>query len=127
MVHDNPISAVLISSDLEVCRDFYESKVGLALSPRTIKNHLLFECGDGTTLLVYFRPGENGADHTQARFWSNDIEADVAELEGRGVAFEDYDTEYIKTVDHIATTQGIGRSAWFKDPDGNTIALYQPE
>jgi len=22
---------------------------------------------------------------------------------------------------------GIGRSAWFKDPDGNTIALFQPE
>ncbi len=127
MVRDNPISAVLISSDLDACRDFYENKVGLALSPRTIKNHLLFECGDGTTLLVYFRPGENAADHTQARFWSTDIEADVAELEGRGVAFEDYDTEYIKTVGHIATTKGIGRSAWFKDPDGNTIALYQPE
>jgi predicted enzyme related to lactoylglutathione lyase len=25
------------------------------------------------------------------------------------------------------TTAGIGRSAWFKDPDGNTIALFQPE
>jgi len=25
------------------------------------------------------------------------------------------------------TSRGIGRSAWFKDPDGNTIALFQPE
>ncbi len=30
-------------------------------------------------------------------------------------------------VNHIATTAGIGKSAWFKDPDGNTIALFQPE
>jgi predicted enzyme related to lactoylglutathione lyase len=30
-------------------------------------------------------------------------------------------------VDHVVTTAGIGRSAWFKDPDGNTIALFQPE
>jgi hypothetical protein len=28
---------------------------------------------------------------------------------------------------HIATTAGIGKSAWFKDPDGNTLALFQPE
>jgi predicted enzyme related to lactoylglutathione lyase len=28
-------------------------------------------------------------------------------------------------VNHIATTP-IGRSAWFKDPDGNTIAIFQP-
>ena len=32
-----------------------------------------------------------------------------------------------KTVGHVATTAGVGRSAWFKDPDGNTIALFQPE
>jgi hypothetical protein len=86
---------------------------------------LLFECGDGTTLLIYFRPGDNNADHTQIRFWTEDIEADVVELEGRGVVFEEYDTEYIKTVDHIATSAGIGRSAWFKDPAGNTIALLR--
>ena len=126
MVAENPISAVLIAAVLEASQAFYEQKVGLTLSPRTIKNHLLFECGDGTTLLVYRRPG-NKADHTQVRFWSTDIARDVAELAERGVEFEDSDTEYIKTVDHVATTPGIGRSAWFKDPDGNTIAVFQPE
>jgi hypothetical protein len=30
-------------------------------------------------------------------------------------------------VDRVATTLGIGKSAWFKDPDGNTLALFQPE
>ena len=43
----------------------------------------------------------------------------------RGVVFDEYDTPNFKTVNHVATTP-VGRSAWFKDPDGNTIAVFQP-
>ena len=127
MVGDNRISAVLVSTDLERSQDFYEHKVGLTLSPETIKNHLVFEGGGGTTLLIYGRPSGNTADHTQVRFWSSDIAKDVAELVGRGVEFEEYDSGAFTTVEHVVTTAGIGRSAWFKDPDGNTIAIFQPE
>ena len=127
MVRDNKISAVLVSTDLERAQRFYEDKVGLDLSAETIKNHLVFECGDGTSLLIYGRPSGNKADHTQIRFWSGDIEKDVAELVAKGIEFDEYDTETFKTVNHVVTTEGIGRSAWFKDPDGNTIALFQPE
>lgn len=127
MLGSNRISAVLVSTDLEKSQDFYENKVGLTLSAETIKNHLVFECGDGTTLLIYGRPSGNSADHTQVRFWSTDVAKDVAELVGRGIEFEEYDMGAFKTVDHVVTTAGIGRSAWFKDPDGNTIAIFQPE
>lgn len=126
-MHDHKISAVLVSTDLGAARRFYEDKVGLALSPETIENHLVFECGGGTSLLVYGRPNGNRADHTQVRIWSSDIDEDVAALAARGVEFEEYDTPRFKTVDHVVTSAGIGRSAWFKDPDGNTIALFQPE
>jgi catechol 2,3-dioxygenase-like lactoylglutathione lyase family enzyme len=121
------VSAVICSTDLARSQDFYENKIGLSLSPETIKNHLLFECGDGTTLLVYGRPAPNKADHTQVRFWSQDVEADVKALAARGVAFEEYDFPALKTVEGIATTPGIGKSAWFRDPDGNTLDLFQPE
>ena len=127
MIGTNRISAVLVSTDLEKSRDFYENKVGLTLSPETIKNHLVFDCGDRTTLLIYGRGNGNSADHTQVRFWSSDIDKDVAELVERGITFEEYDMGTFKTVDHVVTTAGIGRSAWFKDPDGNTIAIFQPE
>jgi len=43
------------------------------------------------------------------------------------VVFDEYDPESVKTIDHVVTSSGIGRSAWFKDPDGNTIAVFQPE
>jgi hypothetical protein len=65
VVAANKVSAVLCSTDLVRSREFYEQKVGLDLSPQTIPNHLLFECGTGTTLLVYGRPAPNLADHTQ--------------------------------------------------------------
>jgi len=121
------LSAVLCSSDLVRSQQFYEQMVGLVLSAETIPNHLLFEGGDGTTLLVYGRPAPNKADHTQVRFWTDDVERDVRELAERGVTFEDYDFATLKTVNHVATTPGIGKSAWFKDPDANTLALFQPE
>jgi predicted enzyme related to lactoylglutathione lyase len=127
MLRNKRISAVLCSTDLVRSQAFYEQQVGLKLTPETIKNHLVLECGDGTTLLVYGRPAGNKADHTQVRFWTSDIEADVRELGARGVTFEEYDFPTLKTVGHIATTTGIGKSAWFKDPDGNTLALFQPE
>ena len=127
MVPNNRVSAVLCSTDLARSQGFYEGKVGLRLSPATIKNHLVFECGDGTTLLLYGRGAPNNADHTQVRFWSTDIAADVQELADRGVIFDELEMGAMKTVDHVLTSPGIGRSAWFKDPDGNTLALFQPE
>jgi catechol 2,3-dioxygenase-like lactoylglutathione lyase family enzyme len=127
MLGDKRISAVLCSTDLDRSRDFYEQKVGLELSRETIPNHLLFKGRDNTTLLVYGRPGQNLADHTQVRFWTDDVAGDVKELKGRGVVFEEYDFPTFKTVDSIATSPGIGTSAWFKDPDGNTIAVFQPD
>jgi catechol 2,3-dioxygenase-like lactoylglutathione lyase family enzyme len=127
MVANNRVSAVLVSTDLDRSQRFYEDKVGLTLSPGTIKNHLLFDCGNGTTLLIYGRGNPNLADHTQVRFWTTEIDDDVAALAANGVEFEEYDTGAFKTIDHVVTTAGIGRSAWFKDPDGNTIAVFQPE
>jgi predicted enzyme related to lactoylglutathione lyase len=125
VVADNKISAVVSSTDLDRSREFYEQKVGLALSPETIPNHLVFEAGGDTTLLVYGRPSPNLADHTQVRFWSTDVHADVSDLVRRGVEFDLVEFGEFKMADHVLTTP-IGRSAWFKDPDGNTIALFQP-
>jgi len=127
MLSNNRISAVLPSTDIARTREFYETKLGMTLSPETIKNHLLFEGANGTSILIYNRAAGNQAAHTQVRFWTKDVEADVKALADKGVVFEEYDMGAFKTINHIVTTAGIGRSAWFKDPDGNTLALFQPE
>ena len=82
----------------------WRTLVGLTLSPETIPNHLLFEGGDGTTLLVYGRPSPNLADHTQVRFWCADVAADVSELVGRGVEFDLVEFGDFKMIDHVLTT-----------------------
>jgi catechol 2,3-dioxygenase-like lactoylglutathione lyase family enzyme len=125
LVANNRISAVVSSTDLDRSREFYEQKLGLTLSAETVPNHLLFEAGDGSTLLVYGRPSPNLADHTQVRFWCTDIGTDVSGLVDRGVEFDLVEFGDFKMVDHVLTTP-VGRSAWVKDPDGNTIALFQP-
>jgi hypothetical protein len=63
------------------------------------------------------------------RGWSvivEDIEAKVAELRSRGVAFEEYDMPGLKSVDEIAHLPP-DQVAWFKDPDGNVLSLVQED
>src|SRR5271165_2419509 len=93
---NNRIAAVPVSTDLETSQDFYQNKVGLTVSPETIKNHLVFASGNGTSLLIYGRGSGNTADHTQVRFWSTDVDKDVAELVDRGIEFEEYDSGAFK-------------------------------
>ena len=54
----------------------------------------------------------------------DDVAAEIADLEGRGVVFEDYDLPDLKTVDHIAEMGGE-KAAWFLDPDGNVLCLHE--
>jgi hypothetical protein len=73
---------------------------------------------------LYPTPGAGTSKASQA-FWQVDsVEAEVAELRARGVAFEEYDMPGIKTVNGIATAGGT-KAAWFKDSEGNIMALIQ--
>jgi hypothetical protein len=63
----------------------------------------------------------------------DDIEATVAELQDRGVVFEEYGPPGLRTVDGIAEiegnypSKGIGeRAAWFRDSEGNMLGIGQP-
>jgi len=50
------------------------------------------------------------------------VEREVAELKAKGVSFEEYDMPGMK--DGIATGAGA-KSAWFKDTEGNILAIVQ--
>ena len=53
-----------------------------------------------------------------------DVEREVADLKRRGVVFEEYDMPGLKTVNSIATGGGA-KTAWFKDSEGNIVAVSQ--
>jgi hypothetical protein len=64
------------------------------------------------------------AQHQLAAWVVEDLEAEVAELRGRGVVFEEYDYPGLRTVNGVATTPA-GKAAWFKDSEGNTLTMTQ--
>jgi hypothetical protein len=56
-------------------------------------------------------------------FEVDDLESEIADLESRGVTFEDYDLPDLKTENHVAT-MGDEQAAWFMDPDGNILCVH---
>jgi catechol 2,3-dioxygenase-like lactoylglutathione lyase family enzyme len=115
--------ATLPVSDLEAARAFYEGVLGFTPFEAT-PAATLYEAGSGTKFAVTRSSGTPSGTHTQMGFTVPDIEAEVADLKGRGVVFEEYDYPDLKTVGSVATT-GAGRAAWFLDPAGNMIGLIQ--
>jgi hypothetical protein len=66
-----------------------------------------------------------GTSKASYAFWTvDDVEAEVAELKSRGVVFEEYNMPGIKTQNSIATAGGA-KTAWFKDTEGNILAVSQ--
>ncbi len=126
MLADRPIHTALPATDLERARRFYAEKLGL--TPESdlpdVRDGLFYRCGGGTRFLLFPSPNAASGTHTQMTWTTHDIEADVAELKARGVLFEEYDTPEVKTVKSVATI-GQSKGAWFKDSEGNLLALGQ--
>lgn len=109
--------------DMDRARKFYEGTLGLKVERTDPAPGVLFRCGEGTKLYIYQRAATK-ADHTAASFTVADVEAAVKELKAKGVVFEEVDVQAmgIKSVDGVAT-MGDMKAAWFKDTEGNTLAL----
>jgi hypothetical protein len=73
---------------------------------------------------LYPTPNAGTSKASQAFWQVEDVEREVAELKKRGVVFEDYDTPGMKTVNGILTAGGA-KAAWFKDSEGNILAIVQ--
>lgn len=123
MLNTASITAVLPTTDLERAKSFYGKTLGLKAITPAMPGGAVFEAGAGTRLFVYQRPPVK-VEHTQAGFLVKDIDATMKELRSHGVKFEEYDLPGLKTVNGVVS-DGKMRSAWFKDPDGNILALNQ--
>ena len=63
-----------------------------------------------------------GSGATVAGWLVDNLEAEMEDLRGRGITFEEYDFPDFKTVNGIAEIEGF-RGAWFKDSEGNVLAV----
>jgi catechol 2,3-dioxygenase-like lactoylglutathione lyase family enzyme len=123
MLKNAPIVPYIPAIDVPRARRFYEEQVGLV--PREeVAGGVAYECGEGSWVFLYQSAGAGTSKASQAFWQVEDVEAEVAELKARGVVFEEYDVPGIKTSNGIATMGGT-KGAWFKDPDGNILAIIQ--
>jgi catechol 2,3-dioxygenase-like lactoylglutathione lyase family enzyme len=121
------VGAVASVTDLPRARAFYEGPLGLRPSEEIGDGAVVYVCGGDSTLLVYASPQHAGkTSATIAGFDVPDVEAAVEDLRARGVTFERYDDPGVKTDDRGIMDAGSFKSAWFRDPDGNTIAVVGP-
>jgi catechol 2,3-dioxygenase-like lactoylglutathione lyase family enzyme len=122
MLSTSPIRAYIPARDVARARRFYEDKIGL-VPKEEFAGGVTYECG-GAEVFLY--PTENaGTSQASQAFWEvADVDAEVTELKSRGVVFEHYDLPGMTMRNHIAEGGGA-KTAWFKDPEGNIMAISQ--
>ena len=122
---DSAVAVMLPTSDADRAQAFYGDRLGLPFDGKGDQDELMFRLGGGAMLVLRPLPDAQPSPNTAMSFRVTDIAAAIAELESRGVTFEDYDSPSFTTVDHVFDT-GSMKAAWFLDPDGNILCLDQP-
>jgi len=122
MLRTAPIRAYIPASNMARARKFYEQTVGL-VPKEEFAGGVVYECG-GAEVFMYPTPNAGTSKASQAFWQVDDVEAEVAALKARGVVFEEYDMPGVTMKNSIATGGGA-RTAWFKDTEGNIMAISQ--
>ena len=120
MLIDHDSSAIVAVADLGRARRFYEQTLGL--EPLDATDEVL-TFRTGATKLVVYRSAMAGSNRANAVVWGvgDDLDAIVAKLETREVAFEHYAD--IGQLDGNVQVVDGARLVWLKDPDGNILHL----
>jgi catechol 2,3-dioxygenase-like lactoylglutathione lyase family enzyme len=118
------VTTILPVIDMDRAREFYEKKLGLAPRGFAADGNFVFQCAGEATIALIPKPQGTKAEHTALSFEVGDVLFEIADMEKRGVVFEDYDLPGLKTVDHVCV-MGSDRTAWFKDTEGNILCIHQ--
>ena len=117
------VAALLPVADIDRAKVFYD-RLDLPFLGTNDEGSLMYQLSGGSRLMLLPREAGTQNPSTALTWEVEDVAAEVAELEGRGVVFADYDQPDFKTVDHIADLGGE-KAAWFLDPDGNVLCVHQ--
>ena len=130
MLQTAPIYAYIPAKDVARARRFYEDKVGLK-PKQEILGGVFYEFAKNTGVFLYDAGDSAGTNKASQAFWTvEDVEKEVAELKKRGVTFEHYEPDEIGGMTMQGEIAGGGpsdapKAAWFKDTEGNVMALIQ--
>lgn len=124
MLQKYPMYAYIPARDLQRARNFYEQKVGLK-PQQEIAGGVVYESAGGTACFLYVTPNAGTSKASQAFWQVDDVDREIAELKSRGVVFEDYPDLPGQRSQSGAVDEGGAKAAWFKDSEGNIMAIIQ--
>jgi predicted enzyme related to lactoylglutathione lyase len=122
MLNDSVVTANIPAADLERARSFYADILGLTPASEN-PGGLVFQTAGGTAFFLYETAFAGQAGHTIAQWHVADVEAEVLALQAKGLQFEHYDMPGVTWEGDVATLDGMGRAAWFKDSEGNIMCI----
>jgi predicted enzyme related to lactoylglutathione lyase len=123
MLQKFPLIAYIPAKDVARARRFYEDQLGF--KPRLEESDgVVYEFAGGTSCFLYPTPSAGTSQASQAFWQVDDVDREMAELKARGVVFEHYDIPGERSPGG-AITAGGAKAAWFKDTEGNIMAIIE--
>ncbi len=123
MLEDARALAVIPVHDIDKARTFYEKMLGFKPAEGAgTRQEVMYSVGD-TTVLVYQTKQELGGA-TKVMVVVRDLDKEMSDLRSHGVTFEDFNVGDFKTTNGVVEDDH-GKTAWFKDLEGNWIALAE--
>ena len=107
--------------DIRAARKFYEDVLGLKAEEGRGGDVVAYS-GARSRVFVYASPFAAEAPPTAITWVCDDVDATVGSLRARGVRFEHFDMPGV-TREGDVHVAGKTRAAWFRDPDGNVLAI----
>jgi catechol 2,3-dioxygenase-like lactoylglutathione lyase family enzyme len=123
MLQDAPFYAYIPARDVPRARRFYEEKLGFKPSAEQAGG-VVYEFGKDTACFLYPTPNAGTSKASQAFWQVADVDKEIAELKARGVTFENYDMPGEKSASG-AISAGGAKAAWFRDTEGNILAIIE--
>jgi predicted enzyme related to lactoylglutathione lyase len=123
MFKDCKIFSSFSVDDSGKAKAFYRDILGLDVTEVPDMGGLLQLRSGNRTVMVYPKPDHQPATFTVLNFPVDDVEKAVDRLKEKGVRFESYSQEEIRT-DSKGISRGEGMAiAWFRDPAGNILSV----
>jgi catechol 2,3-dioxygenase-like lactoylglutathione lyase family enzyme len=127
MLNDSKAVATIGVKKIDNAKKFYEGVLGFKSACGGEKHEDVAVYDSGGSKLFVYQSDYAGSNKATAATWVvDDVDGTVKTLKGRGVNFEHYDFPETKLEGDVHVS-GAMRAAWFKDPDGNILAIVNNE
>lgn len=113
--------------DVNAAKQFYGEVLGLHVTQDNEMGGIIHvQISGSNDLIIYPKPNHQPATYTVLNFPVENIGETVKVLKEKGVKFQSYESEYLKTDENnISKGNGGPSIAWFTDPAGNILSVLE--